>query len=121
MTKWVSKAIEYYEQALSIAQNIGDRQGEVAAFGNLGVAYKVIGEPHKAVDFYNLQITVAREIEDKIGESIGLFNLGLVLYDLGEKNEAENLLKQALEISKMTRSPIFVQIKNTLNEWGVLE
>jgi tetratricopeptide (TPR) repeat protein len=33
------KAIEFYEQALAIAREIGDRRNEGAWLGNLGLAY----------------------------------------------------------------------------------
>ena len=33
------QAIEFYEQHLAIAREIGDRRGESAALGNLGLAY----------------------------------------------------------------------------------
>ena len=38
------QAIEYYEQALAIAREIGDRRGEGSALGNLGIAYADLGE-----------------------------------------------------------------------------
>ena len=37
------RAIGFYEQALAIAREIGDRRGEVAELGNLGNAYAVLG------------------------------------------------------------------------------
>ena len=46
------KAIEFYEQALAIAREIGDRRGEGADLGNLGNAYSDLGEPRKAIEFY---------------------------------------------------------------------
>ena len=39
------KAIEYYEKALKIAQEIGDRRGEGNQLGNLGLAYSDLGDP----------------------------------------------------------------------------
>ena len=46
------KAIEFYEQALMIAREIGDRRGEGNALGNLGIAYADLGETRKAIEFY---------------------------------------------------------------------
>ncbi|MBK8615931.1 MAG: tetratricopeptide repeat protein [Anaerolineales bacterium] len=46
------KAIEFYEQRIKIAREIGDRRGEGAALGNLGIAYKTLGEARKAIEFY---------------------------------------------------------------------
>ncbi len=44
----VEKAIEYYQQALSIDQEIGYRQGEGADLGSLGLAYRDLGQVEKA-------------------------------------------------------------------------
>jgi tetratricopeptide (TPR) repeat protein len=44
----VEKAIDYYEQALAIAREIGHRQGEGNHLGNLGNAYRALGQVEKA-------------------------------------------------------------------------
>ncbi len=51
------KAIEYYEQALKIAREIGDRRGEGANLCNLGSAYYHMGETSEA------RITTSRRLE----------------------------------------------------------
>ena len=71
------KAIEYYEQALKIAQEIGDRRGEGADLGNLGNAYADLGETRKAIEYYEQALKIAREIGDRRGEGNGLGNLGM--------------------------------------------
>ncbi len=38
------QAIDFAEQRLEIAREIGDQRGEGAALGNLGSAYAVLGE-----------------------------------------------------------------------------
>ena len=48
----VEKAIGYYEQALVIAREIGDRRGEGNALGSLGLAYARLGEVEKAIGYY---------------------------------------------------------------------
>ena len=48
---YVRKAIEYYEKALKISREIGDRRGEGNNFGNLGNAYSHLGKPRKAIEF----------------------------------------------------------------------
>ena len=37
----MKKAIEYYEQALKIAREIGDRRNEGNWLGNMGLAYMI--------------------------------------------------------------------------------
>ena len=62
------KAIEYYEQALTISREIGDRRGEGADLGNLGLAYADLGETRKAIEYYEQALAIAREIGDKQNE-----------------------------------------------------
>ena len=62
------KAIEYYEQALAIAREIGDRRGEGTALGNLGLAYAALGDARKAIEYYEQALAIAREIGDRRGE-----------------------------------------------------
>ena len=46
------KAILYYEEALKIAQVIGDRRNEGTKFGNIGNAYSDLGDKRKAIEYY---------------------------------------------------------------------
>ena len=62
------KAIEYYEQALKISREIGDRRGEGNDLGNLGIAYSDLGEPRKAIEYYEQALKIAKEIGDRQNE-----------------------------------------------------
>ncbi len=44
----LKKAIDYYEQALKIAREIGDIRGEGNWLGNLGLAYSDLGDAEKS-------------------------------------------------------------------------
>ena len=59
------RAIDYYEQHLVIAREIGDRRGEGNALGNLGVAYQNLGEPRRAIDYYKQALAIYHEIGDQ--------------------------------------------------------
>ena len=63
---WLSdnkKAIDYYEQALVISREIGDRQGEGNHLGNLGIAYLSLGKKEKACGLWNKSIAILEAIE----------------------------------------------------------
>ena len=53
------KTIRLYEQTLKLAREIGDSRGEAAALGNLGIAYKDLGDVHKAsvISLFLISIT----------------------------------------------------------------
>ena len=60
----IERAIEYYEYALVIAREIGDRRGEGADLGNLGNAYRNLGQVERAIEYYKDALTIGREIKD---------------------------------------------------------
>jgi tetratricopeptide (TPR) repeat protein len=94
------KAIDYYEQALKISREIGNRSGECADLGNLGNAYDVLGEPRKAIEYHEQALEISREIEDRRGEGMCLGNMGIAYRDLGETKKAIEYYEQALKIQR---------------------
>ena len=96
----VQKAMGYYEQQLTIAREIGDRQGEGSALGNLGIAYARLGEVQKAIGYYEQRLVIAREIGDRRGEGAALGNLGNAYSNLGEVEKAIGYYEQHLVIAR---------------------
>jgi len=94
------KAIEYYEKALEIAREIGNKLGEGTALGNLGLVYGGLGKIKKAMEYYEKALEIAREIGNKLGEGAALANLGLIYGDLGEVKRAIEYYEKALEIAR---------------------
>jgi tetratricopeptide (TPR) repeat protein len=94
------RAIKYYEQALPIARELGDRQSEGNHLNNLGLAYADLGEPRRAIEYYEQALAVAREMGDRQGEGNGLGNLGLAYADLGDARQAIEHYEEALAISQ---------------------
>jgi len=93
------QAIEFYEQRLVIAREIGDRR-EGAALGNLGSAYLALGDARHAIEFYEQQLVITREIGDRRGEGAALGNLGLAYAALGDARKAIEYHEQALVIDR---------------------
>jgi tetratricopeptide (TPR) repeat protein len=57
-----SKAIEYYEQALMLSQELGDRKAEVTMLNNLGSAYESVGDLIRATELYEHALLISKEI-----------------------------------------------------------
>lgn len=93
------RAINFYEQALSISRENIDRQLEGSCLGNLGLAYSYLDEPRKAIDFYEQALAIAREISDRRLEETCLGHLGIVYSRLGKFQRAIEFYEQALQIS----------------------
>jgi len=92
--------IPILEAAVSAAREIGDRHGEGAHLGNLGLAYADLGEVRRAIEYYEQALAIDREIGDRRGEGADLGNLGLAYSDLGETRRAIEYYEQALAIAR---------------------
>ncbi len=107
-------AIDYHQQRLTIAREIGDRRGEGNALGNLGNAYDSLGQYQLAIDYHQQRLTIAREIGDRRGEGNALGNLGIAYQSLGQYQQAINYYQQALTIAREIgdRSGEFYSLNN---------
>jgi tetratricopeptide (TPR) repeat protein len=92
--------IAWLDAALAACRRLGDRGGEGAALGNLGLAWADLGEAKKATGFYEQQLVIAREIGDRGGEGNALGNLGNAWADLGEAKKATGFYEQQLVIAR---------------------
>jgi len=70
------KAKEYQEKRLKIAKEIGDQAGEGAAYGNLGIAYKLLGDYEKSIEYHMKHLKIAKENGDRAGEGGAYGKLG---------------------------------------------
>ena len=93
------KAKEYYEKALAISTEIGDRRGEGTWYGNLGNVFDSLGEYVKAKEYYEKALAISTEIGDREGEGRRYGNLGNVFHSLGEYVKAKEYYEKALAIS----------------------
>ncbi|MFP4395611.1 MAG: tetratricopeptide repeat protein, partial [Anaerolineales bacterium] len=68
--------------------------------GNLGTAYRNIGNARQAIAYYEQALAAAREQEDRWGEGVWLGNLGNAYADLGQTQRAIDFYEQALAIDR---------------------
>ncbi len=94
------EATDYYEQSLAIARQIGDRQSEGQALGNLGLTYDSLGQYDRAIDSHQQALIITQEVGDRQGEGQALGNLGLVYNNLGEYNRAIDFYQKYLTIAQ---------------------
>ncbi|MEL7330211.1 MAG: tetratricopeptide repeat protein, partial [Cyanobacteria bacterium J06559_1] len=91
-----TEALTYYNQALTLAREIGDRSGESVVLNNMGGTYSALGEPEKALENYNQALAIRQQIGDVGGEASTLNNIGLIYDLLGEPEKALAYYNQAL-------------------------
>jgi tetratricopeptide (TPR) repeat protein len=94
------KSIYYFDQALEISRQIGDRQGEASNLAALGQAYVNPGEIRKAIEYFDQALEISRQIGDRQKEGASLASLGQAYAKLGESSKAIKYIEQALMISR---------------------
>ena len=100
------KALEFYNQSLSMSQAIVDKRGEARTFYKIGEVYIDLGEKQKALSFFNQALPLSQVTGDKAIEAAALSYIGIVYFDLGEKQKALSFFNQALPLSQVTGNKI---------------
>ncbi len=85
-----SKAFEYYQSALQIAEEINYKSGVIKCLNNIGIYYTSQNEIQKAIESYQKGIEIASEIND----SLALANCWNHLSNL---YRTEDLIDKAIE------------------------
>src|SRR5438876_908987 len=83
-----SEQQQFYERALLINREVGDRQGEGSTLNNLGRVFDDLGEHTKAKAVFEQALYIFRELGRLRGEGWTLNNLGKTCDALGEKEQA---------------------------------
>jgi tetratricopeptide (TPR) repeat protein len=92
-----AKAIHYYEPALAIARETGDRRGEANHLGNLGRACRSLGRFTKAIEHHERSLAISRDLGDRSGERIALISLGVAHASLGTACDKLGQCAEAIE------------------------
>jgi tetratricopeptide (TPR) repeat protein len=92
--------ISWLKSAIAACQMLGDRQGEGAHLGNMGLAYAALGDARKAIEYYEQALVIDREIGDRRGEGADLGNMGLAYANLGDARKAIEYYEQHLVIAR---------------------
>ena len=94
------KAKEYYEKALAIAIEIGDKQVQSTSYSRLGSVFESLGEYQKAKEYYEKALAIAIESGDKKIQSEAYNNFANVFFQLrGEYQKAKEYYEKALVIA----------------------
>jgi len=95
-----NKSIKYYEQALKIAREIGNRKFEGTWLVELGIVYTHISKYRQAKEYLEQALKIAQEIGDRRLEGNCLGNIGQVFDNLSEHKKAIEYSEKALEIAR---------------------
>lgn len=97
------KALEFYQQALKLRQQIGDREGEWATLDDMGAAYGEQGQYTKALEFYQKALGIIRQLGDRNSEKLRLNEIASVYFRLGQYPQALEAYQQVLKLQREGR------------------
>ena len=90
----------HYNEALAIAQQLGNSTVSSTAIGNLGNVYRRRGNHDRAKELYREALNAAKEIGDANAEARHLSNLSLCYLETGELDNAVPNMQRVLTISQ---------------------
>jgi tetratricopeptide (TPR) repeat protein len=94
------EARRYFEEALIIGREIGDRQTEGSALSALALLCHSLGDSEIAREHAQQTLHIAREIGDRSTEGEALNHLAHALASLGQMDEATKAYQQGLAIRR---------------------
>ena len=89
---------------MKIAQEIGNRSGEGAAYGNLGSAYLSLGDYQKAIEYLDKSLKIAQEIGERDREGIVYNNIAVLYFSLEQFENAVDNFGCSVEAFNAVRS-----------------
>ncbi len=111
-------ALRLYQQALSIAREMGDRAGEATTLNNMAAVYYMIDCPQDALRLFEQALSIIKEVGDRAGEATTLNNMANVYGEMGRPQEALRLFEQSLLITKEVGDR--VGVATTLNNMAAV-
>ena len=71
------KSLQYYEKALKIHEEMGNREGIANDLGNMGICIPDTGRPQKSLQHYEKALKIHEEIGNRQGIANELGNMGM--------------------------------------------
>jgi len=93
-------AIQFHQEALVLARQIGYQRGVSGQLGRLGIIYRSLFQIEQAQQCYEESLQIARSINDPAMEVYRLGNLGTILLLLGQHQRALELYQQSVTIAR---------------------
>lgn len=94
----VDVALEFYQRALAISREFGDRAMEGNVLSYLGQVHDAIDKPEKALENYQQALVLLKESGDRYAEETTLAQMGKTLLRIGNPSLAEEVLSDSLNL-----------------------
>lgn len=94
------KALTYYQKALPIRKQVGDRHGEAITLSSMGAEYNDLKQYKKALELFQQALAIRKQIGDRRGEATTLSNIGIAYEHQRQYDKALEYYQQALTIQR---------------------
>ncbi|NER79360.1 MAG: tetratricopeptide repeat protein [Leptolyngbya sp. SIO1D8] len=102
----LQQALDFWEQALQIYQEIGDRSGARITLNNLGEVHRNLGQYQQAINFFEQSLEIMHEIvgsseetlQQRVAKSRILGALGITYLELQQYQQASDIFQQQIAI-----------------------
>src|SRR5919199_982705 len=95
-----AKSLDFYNQALTLYQKAGDKDGEASILNQISYLYNQLGDKQKALDVLNQSLVLQRAIPDPDGEADTLSDIADIYNSMAQPQQALDLYNQALDIQR---------------------
>ena len=102
------------QQALTLHQELGDRDGQAATWDSLGYAHHHLGHHTQAITCYQHALDLFRDLGDRYYEAATLTHLGDTHHAAGNPQAARDAWQQALTILDDLDHPDADQVRTKL-------
>lgn len=94
------KALEYYFEALAIAEASGLQQNASTTLGNIGIIYSERGDLENALKYQERSLKLKKELGDSLGMARALTNIGLNQFRAEQWDAALKNYEEALGLAR---------------------
>jgi predicted ATPase/class 3 adenylate cyclase len=103
------RALELFEEGLSLFREIGDRAGVAMMLTRLGPPLQAVGRADEADAVVRQSLAVHRELGEKRETMLGLHMLGAFASERGDREKARPLLEEAAAICRELGDTFFLE------------
>ena len=94
-----TEALDYYEQALEVWEEIDNKVGIKGSLHNIGIIYVTAGKPDTALPYLQRALALAQELNDRADESSIYLRLGQVYLLFENYGRASEYLNRSLDLA----------------------
>jgi CHAT domain-containing protein/Tfp pilus assembly protein PilF len=101
----VNKALDYWNQELTLRHALGNPNEEGNVLGSIATAYTKLGNREKSLEYFRQSLEKVRAAGDKTNEGLVLANIGTAYFGIGQIQMALDYFQQALPLEHGVGSP----------------